>query len=100
MGILIKGDFRTKLTPKLSKYRSKDKAPEYQKEIFSELFSKFPQFKAHVAAYVERNYCGVVINDEDHSNPDTLIDLINFDELQMLNRWIADRSKPKILRRK
>jgi len=68
MGILIKGDFRTKLTSKLSKYRSKDKTPEYQKEIFSELFSKFPQFKAHVAAYIERNYCGVVINDEDHSN--------------------------------
>ena len=57
MGILIKGDFRSKLTSKLSKYRPKDKNPEYQKEIFSELFSKFPQFKAHVAAYVERNYC-------------------------------------------
>ena len=98
MGILIKGDFRTKLTPKLSKYRSKDKAPEYQKEIFSELFSKFPQFKAHVAAYVERNYCGVVINDEDHSNPDTLIDMLSFDELRMLNRWIADRSRPRFLR--
>jgi len=96
MGILIKGNFRTKLTSNLSKYRSEDKTPEYQKEIFSELFSKFPQFKAHVAAYVERNYCGVVINDEDHSNPDTLIDMLGFDELQMLNRWIADRNKPKI----
>ena len=100
MGTLIKADFRTKLPLKLSQYRLKDKTPEYQNEIFSELFSKFPQFKAHVAAYVERNYCGVVINDEDHGNPDTLIDLINFDELKMLNRWIADRSKPKILRRK
>ena len=100
MGILIKGNFRTKLTSKLSKYRSKDKTPEYQKEIFSELFSKFPQFKAHVAAYIERNYCGVVINDEDHSNPDTLIDMLGFDELRMLNKWIADRNKPKILRRK
>jgi hypothetical protein len=49
---------------------------------------------------IERNYCGVVINDEDHSNPSTLIDLISFDELLMLNRWIADRSKPKILRHK
>ena len=100
MGILIKADFQTKLTSKLSKYRPKDKNPEYQKEIFSELFSKFPQFKAHVAAYVERNYCGVVINDEDHSNPDTLIDMLGFDELRMLNRWIADRNKPKILWRK
>ena len=100
MGILIKGDFRTKLTSKLSKYRSKDKTPEYQKEIFSELFSKFPQFKAHVAAYVERNYCGVVINDEDHSNPDTLIDLISFDELLMLKRWIVNRKKQRILKKK
>ena len=31
--------------------------------LFSILFSQFPQFKAHVAAYVERNYCGVAIND-------------------------------------
>ena len=100
MGIVIKANFRTKLTPKLSKYRSKDKTPEYQKEIFSELFSKFPQFKAHVAAYVERNYCGVVINDEDHSNPDTLINLISFDELLMLNRWIVDRKKQRILKQK
>ena len=92
--------FSNQATSKLSKYRSKDKTPEYQKEIFSELFSKFPQFKAHVAAYVERNYCGVVINDEDHSNTDTLIDLISFDELRMLNKWIADRNKPKTLQRK
>ena len=76
MGTLIKADFRTKLPLKLSQYRLKDKTPEYQNEIFSELFSKFPQFKAHVAAYVERNYCGVVINDEDHSNPVTLIELL------------------------
>ena len=100
MGILIKGDFRTKLTPKLSKYRSKDKAPEYQKEIFSELFSKFPQFKAHVAAYVERNYCGVVVNDEDHSDPETLINMLKFDEIQTLNRWIVDRNGPRIMQQK
>ena len=98
MGTLIKADFRTKLTLKLSQYRSKDKTPEYQKEIFSELFSKFPQFKAHVAAYVERNYCGVVINDEDHSNPVTLIELLSSDELRMLNSWIADRSRPRFTR--
>ena len=100
MGILIKVDFQTKLTPKLSKYRPKDTDPEYQKEIFSELFSKLPQFKAHVATYVERNYCGVVINDEDHGNPDTLINLIRFDELLMLNRWIADRKRPRVLKQK
>ena len=98
MGTLIKADFRTKLTLKLSQYRSKDKSPEYQNEIFSELFSKFPQFKAHVAAYVERNYCGVVINDEDHSNPVTLIELLSPDELRMLNRWISDRSRPRFTR--
>ena len=98
MGILIKVDFQTKLTPKLSKYRPKDTGPEYQKEIFSELFSKFPQFKAHVATYVERNYCGVVINDEDHSNPDTLIELLSPDELRMLNSWITNRSKPRFTR--
>ena len=98
MGTLIKADFRTKLTLKLSQYSFKDKTPEYQNEIFSELFSKFPQFKAHVAAYVERNYCGVVINDEDHSKPVTLIELLSPDELRMLNRWIADRSRPRFTR--
>ena len=100
MGILIKADFQSKLTSKLSKYRSKDKNPEYQKEISYELFSKFPQFKAHVAAYIERNYCGVVINDEEHSNPDTLIDLMSLDELLMPNRWIVDRKRPRILKQK
>jgi hypothetical protein len=100
MGILIKADFQSKLTSKLSKYRSKDKNPEYQKEISYELFSKFPQFKAHVAAYIERNYCGVVINDEEHSNPDTLIDLMSLDELLMPNRWIVGRRRPRILKQK
>ena len=98
MGTLIKADFRTKLPLKLSQYRLKDKSPEYQNEIFSELFSKFPQFKAHVAAYVERNYCGVVINDEDHSNPVTLIELLSPDELRMLNSWITNRSRPRFTR--
>ena len=100
MGIVIKANFQNKLASKLSKYRPQDKTQAYQKEIFSELFYKFPQFKAHVAAYVERNYCGVVINDEDHSNPETLIDLISFDELLMLNRWIVDRKKQRILKQK
>ena len=93
MGVLIKADFKNKLTPKLSKYRPQNKTPEYQKEIFSELFSKFPQFKAHVAAYVERNYCGVVINDEDHSSSHTLFDMLTFDEIHMLNKWIVNRRR-------
>ena len=97
MGILIKANFKSKLTSKLSKYRFKDKNPEYQKEIFSELFTEFPQFKAHVAAYVERNYCGMVINDEDHSNPSTLMNMLNFDEILMLNKWIVDRNGPRVV---
>ena len=97
MGILIKANFKSKLTSKLSKYRFKDKNPEYQKEIFSELFTEFPQFKAHVAAYVERNYCGIVINDEEHSNPSTLTNMLSFDEILMLNKWIVDRNGPRIV---
>ena len=100
MGVLIKADFQNKLTSKLYKYRPQDKAPEYQKEIFSELFSKFPQFKAHVAAYVERNYCGVVINDEDHSSSDALFDMLRSNEIQMLNKWIVDRRGSVILQRR
>jgi hypothetical protein len=34
VGVLIKADFKTKLTPCLSKYRPQNKNPEYQKEIF------------------------------------------------------------------
>ena len=98
MGVIIKANFQNKLTSKLSKYRPQDKTPEYQKEIFSELFSKFPQFKAHVAAYVERNYCGVVINDEDHSSPDPLFDMLTFDEIHMLNKWIVNRRGAVILK--
>ena len=97
MGVLIKADFQNKLTSKLSKYRPRDKTPEYQKEIFSELFSRFPQFKAHVAAYVERNYCGVMINDEDHGNSDILFDMLTFDEIHMLNKWIVNRRGSVIL---
>ena len=97
MGILIKVNFKSKLTSKFSRYRFKDKNPEYQNEIFSELFTEFPQFKAHVAAYVERNYCGMVINDEDHSNPSTLINMLNFDEILMFNKWIVDRNGPRVV---
>jgi len=100
MGVLIKADFQNKLTSKLAKYRPQDKTQGYQKEVFSELFSKFPQFKAHVAAYVERNYCGVVINDEDHSSSDALFDMLRSNEIQMLNKWIVDRRGSVILQRR
>ena len=100
MGLLIKADFRNKLTSKLSKYSPKNKSVAYQKEIFSELFLRFPQFKAHVAAYVERNYCGVIINDEDHGNTDPLFDMLSFDEIYMLNKWIIDRRGLAIRHRK
>ena len=100
MGVLIKADFKNKLTPKLSKYRPQNKTPEYQKEIFSELFSKFPQFNAHVAAYVERNYCGVMINDEDHGNPDALFNMLTFEEIHMLNKWIVNRRISATLQRR
>jgi antibiotic biosynthesis monooxygenase (ABM) superfamily enzyme len=100
MGIVIKANFRTKLTPKLARYKPKDNSSVYQKEIFTELFSKFPQFKAHVSGYVERNYCGVVVNDEDHSDPETLINMLKFDEIQTLNRWIVDRNGPRVIQQK
>ena len=100
MGVLIKANFKNKLTSKLFKYRPENKDIGYQKEIFSELFSRFPQFKAHVAAYVERNYCGVVINDEDHSNSDALFDMLCCDEIHMLNKWIVDRRGSAIVKRK
>jgi len=100
VGVLIKANFQNKLTSKLSKYRPQDKTPEYQKEIFSELFSKFPQFKAHVAAYVERNYCGVMINDEDHGSSDALFDMLTFDEIRILNKWIINRRGSVILQRR
>jgi|ETNmetMinimDraft_3_1059899.scaffolds.fasta_scaffold00621_2 hypothetical protein len=99
VGVLIKADFKTKLPPCLSKYRPQNKNLEYQKEIFSELFSRFPQFNAHVAAYVERNYC-VMINDEDHSDPESLFDTLSFDEIHMLNEWIIDRRHPATPQRK
>ena len=100
MGVLIKVNFKNKLTSKLSKYSPENKDIGYQKEIFSELFSKFPQFKAHVAAHVERNYCGVIINDEDHGSPNALFDMLSFDEIHMLNKWIVDRRGSAILQRK
>ena len=90
MGSLIKAEFGTKLTPKLLKYDSANSDPEYQAGIFGELFPNFPQFKAHVAAYVERHYC-TVINDEDHPTPQHVLKFLKPDEVHMLNEWILNR---------
>lgn len=90
MGILIKAEFGTKLTPKLLKYDATDNNPEYQADIFRELFPNFPQFKAHVAAYVERHYC-TVVNDEDHPTPDHVLKFLQPQEIHMLNEWILTR---------
>jgi len=91
MAKIIRVNFRTKLPPSLSKYNPKNSSPEYQSEIFSELFFRFPQFKAHVAAYIERNYCGVMVNDEDHASPESLLNLIKPHEVQMLNEWVVSK---------
>ena len=90
MGHLIKAEFGTKLTPKLLKYDSSNDSQEYQADIFTELFPNFPQFKAHVAAYVERHYC-TVINDEDHPTPAHVLKFLDEKEVHMLNEWILSR---------
>jgi len=90
MGELIKAEFKIKLTPKLRKFDPKNQSQEYQAEIFSELFASFPQFKAHVAAYVERNYC-VVVNDEDHPSAEAVLSFLKSWEIRTLNEWIVPR---------
>ena len=52
MGLLINADFKKKLDIKLYRFDPNKKDPEYHAEIFSEMFIQFPQFKAHVAAYI------------------------------------------------
>ena len=93
MGLLIKADFKKKLDIKLYRFDPRNSKPEYHAEIFCEMFSKFPQFKAHVAAYIERNYC-FVVNDEDHSDPKSLLNTLKLDEVSKLNEWILVRNKP------
>lgn len=97
MGIVLKADFKTKLNSKLSRFNPKNSSESYHSEIFSELFW-FPQFKAHVASYLERNYC-VVVNDEDHPQPKSLLEILNPQEVRMLNEWILNRhNKPSVLK--
>jgi hypothetical protein len=96
MGLLINADFKKKLDIKLYRFDPKKHDPEYHAEIFSEMFNQFPQFKAHVAAYIERNYC-FVVNDEDHSDPSTLLTTLQPEEVRRLNEWILLRNQPGTL---
>ena len=97
MGIVLKADFKTKLNSKLSRINPKNTHQEYHIDIFSELF-EFPQFKAHVAAYVERHYC-VVVNDEDHPDSESLLEILKPSEVRMLNEWIVNRhNKPSVIK--
>ena len=93
MGLLINADFKKKLGIKLYRFDPKKKDPKYHEEIFSEMFMQFPQFKAHVAAYIERNYC-FVVNDEDHADPHTLLSTLKPEEVRRLNEWILIRNQP------
>ena len=93
MGLLINADFKKKLDIKLYRFDPKKKDPKYHEEIFSEMFVQFPQFKAHVAAYIERNYC-FVVNDEDHADPNTLLNTLQPEEVLRLNEWILIRNQP------
>lgn len=90
MGDLVEAKFGTKLTPKLLKYDPSNSDPEYQADIFRDLFNNFPQYKAHVAAFVERNYC-TMVNDEDHPTPDDVLKFLKHDEVRWLNEWIQTR---------
>lgn len=97
MGIVLKANFKTKLNSRLSKFDPKNTREKYHSEIFSELF-EFPQFKAHVAAYLERNYC-VVVNDEDHPEVQSLLEILKPEEVRILNEWIINRrNKPSIVK--
>ena len=98
MGLLINADFNKKLDIKLYRFDPKIKDPKYHAEIFSEMFVQFPQFKAHVAAYIERNYC-FVVNDEDHADPNTLLNTLQVEEVRRLNEWILIRNQPGRLAR-
>jgi len=98
MGLLINADFKKKLDIKLYRFDPKNKEPKYHADIFSEMFVQLPQFKAHVAAHIERNYC-FVVNDEDHTDPHTLLTILQPEEVRRLNEWILIRNQPGRLAR-
>ena len=91
MGELIKAEFGSKVTPKLRKFDPNNRDEAYQADIFSELYPNFPQYQQHVAAFVERNYC-TMINDEDHPTPQDVLQFLKPDEVRRLNEWILTRS--------
>ncbi len=90
MGVVLKADFKRKIDSRLSSYDPNKKNWEYQSGIFVDMFNLFPQFKDHVAAYVERNYC-CVVNDEDHGDPRSLFTFLKEEEVWKLNHWILNR---------
>ena len=92
MGDFIQIDFRNKLKLKLKQFDPNNTLKEYQDDIFKELYSGFPQFQAHVAAYVERNYC-TVLNDEDHHEPQAVLNILTHEEVCLQNQWIINRNK-------
>lgn len=96
MGILLKGDFKSKIAPELHHFDPRNHKVEYQNGIFAELYSCFPQFKAHVAMYVERNYC-ISVNDEEHASPSALLSILKPEEVRMLNQWILNRKNKALL---
>ena len=98
MGLLINADFKKKLDIELYRYDPKKKDPRYRAAIFSGMFIHFPQIKEHVAAYIERNYC-FVVNDEDHADPNTLLETLRPEEVIRLNEWILIRNQPGKLAR-
>ena len=96
MGDLIQADFKAKLTRQLKRFNPNDTRKDYQAEIFKELYSGFPQFQAHVAAFVERHYC-MALNDEDHSNAEAVLNLLSPEEIHLQNQWIVNRNgRPSI----
>ncbi len=94
VGVVIKAEFGLKLSPKLQKFNPENPSKEYHADIFCELYPNFPQFKAHVAAFVERNYC-TMINDEDHPTPHHVLSYLKPHEISWLNNWIVTRGKPQ-----
>jgi hypothetical protein len=98
MGLLINANFKKKIDIRLYRFNPKKKDPKYHEEIFSEMFIQFPQFKAHVAAFIERNYC-FVVNDEDHADPHSLLSTLKPEEVRRLNEWILIRNQPGSLAR-
>lgn len=94
MGNVVKADFKVKLNAKLKNFDPQDHRKEYQEDIFKELYNGFPQFKAHVAAYIERHYC-MVVNDEDHADPKSLLTILNEKEVRLQNEWIVFRKRPQ-----